>query len=237
MAIISSERTVNGHVEVDLTVSGILFDMDGTLMMSTPSVIAAWTAFAKNHGLDPDVILESSHGRRTIEILGDINKDYATMDHVRAFERTISYDYGHLAVPVPGVREFVNSLPVDRWGVVTSATTVIADAWLKILNLNKPGVLITAESVTIGKPNPAGYLKGKETLGLDSDFLVFEDAKAGVEAGRAAGAVVVGMATTYDAQTVKGFGAQIVIPDLEHIKLKSYDEKTHVLVLTVTDPQ
>lgn len=234
--VISEPRTENGHVVVDLTVSGCLFDMDGTLMMSTPCVVAAWTAFAEQNGVTPNSILDHSHGRRTIEILHDVNPKFADQAHVIAFETTIAKEYGDLATPVPGVTELVNSIPAGKWGVVTSATKVIADEWLKRLNLNPAGVVLTAENVTAGKPDPQGYLLGKKTLNLGDDFLVFEDAFAGVKAGLQAGAVVVGMATTYDAKTVKEFGANIVIPDMTHIKLSSYDATTNKMIFTVTDP-
>lgn len=237
MAVISVPRLVDGHVEVDLTVSGILFDMDGTLMMSTPSVEAAWTAYGEKHGIDPRQILRQSHGRRSIETLKMYTDGKATNEDARAFEKTISFDFAHLSTPVEGVREFVNSLPTTQWGVVTSATNVMADEWLKILKLNKAGVLITADEVTKGKPDPSGYLLGKKTLNLTDDFLVFEDAEAGIKAGTAAGAIVVGMATTYDAEKVRRFGADLVIPDMRSVKLKSWDEKTKTLVLTVTDPR
>ncbi|GMM50812.1 glycerol-1-phosphatase [Starmerella bacillaris] len=234
---ISAPRHENGHTYVDITTSGCLFDLDGTLMMSTPCVEAFWRDFGKEYGIDAEELLKTSHGRRTIDLFELVKPEFATKKHSSDFEATIPKKYGHLSVIIPGVADFLQSLPTDRWGIVTSGCRVMAETWLtEYLGVKFPGVFITAEDIDVGKPDPQGYLKGKKALDLASDFVVFEDAHAGVKAGVDAGATVIGMATTYDAKTVKGFGASIVIPDMTHIKLTSYDATTKTLVLTITDP-
>lgn len=61
-----------------------------------------------------------------------------------------------------------------------------------------PEVMITAEDVERGKPDPAGYLKAAEALGVDiAGCLVFEDAEAGIRAGEAAGADVLVITATH----------------------------------------
>ena len=88
--------------------------------------------------------------------------------------------------------------------MVTSASVPLARARLKAAGVTPPAVLITAEDVERGKPDPAGYLKAAATLGFDiADCLVFEDAEAGVQAGEAAGAdvVVVTAAWTHPLET------------------------------------
>ncbi|HZD09549.1 MAG TPA: HAD family hydrolase, partial [Candidatus Limnocylindrales bacterium] len=47
----------------------ILFDMDGVLMDSTPSVERVWRAWAAQHGLDPERVASLAHGRRSIETI------------------------------------------------------------------------------------------------------------------------------------------------------------------------
>jgi sugar-phosphatase len=60
-------------------------------------------------------------------------------------------------------------------------------------------VLVTADRLSRGKPDPEGYLLAARELGVDpADCVVFEDAPAGVQAGRAAGCHVVGITTTHD---------------------------------------
>ena len=75
---------------------------------------------------------------------------------------------------------------------------------MAVAGVTPPAVLITAEDVERGKPDPAGYLKAAEALGFAvADCLVFEDAEAGIQAGEAAGAdvVVVTAARTHPLET------------------------------------
>jgi sugar-phosphatase len=63
-----------------------------------------------------------------------------------------------------------------------------------------PEVLVTSDDVTNGKPHPEPYWKGAEGLGFPAqECMVIEDAPAGVQAARAAGMKVIGMASTYAA--------------------------------------
>jgi mannitol-1-/sugar-/sorbitol-6-phosphatase len=86
-------------------------------------------------------------------------------------------------------------------------------ARLTAAGLPIPDVLIAAEDVTAGKPDPEGYRKAAIKLGCDiTQCLVVEDAPAGIEAGRSAGAYVVAVATSHDAVHLER--AEAVIPDL-----------------------
>ena len=90
--------------------------------------------------------------------------------------------------PIAGAIDFVRRLPPDRWAVVTSATVPLATARMRAAGVEPPAVLITAEDVARGKPDPAGYRLAAERLGVAAaDCLVFEDAEAGIAAGEAAG--------------------------------------------------
>ncbi len=68
------------------------------------------------------------------------------------------------------------------------------------------GAIVAAEDVDRGKPDPEGYLAAREELAqaVGKDLrpqrcLVVEDSPAGIEAGKAAGMKVLGVATSYDA--------------------------------------
>lgn len=221
---------------IDLKTTGCLFDLDGTLMMSTRSVEQFWHDWAPTQGIDPNEVLKESHGVRTVDVLKKFKPEYGNDEDAGNLEAEIPKKYKHLAKPVEGVKEFLASLPADRWAIVTSGTYKMAVQWVEdFLQIKKPEVFLAAEHVPKGKPDPLPYLMGAEKLGL-GDFLVFEDAPAGITAGKRAGARVIGMATTYDADFVKKAGADIVIKDLTHIKLKSWNPETKELVLTITDP-
>lgn len=181
-----------------------LFDMDGTLITSTLAAERVWTRWAGRHGLDVAALLSVMHGVRAIDTIRNQNLPDIDLDaEVAWVERGEIEDVEGVA-PIPGAIDFVKRLPPDRWAVVTSASVPLARARLKAAGVTPPAVMITAEDVERGKPDPAGYLKAAATLGFDiADCLVFEDAEAGIKAGEAAGAdvVVVTAAWTHPLQT------------------------------------
>ena len=94
--------------------------------------------------------------------------------------------------PLSFAKDFVNSLPLKRWAIVTSATKALAEARLKSAGLPIPAVLVTAESVKLGKPHPEGYLLAAKLLQTcPENCLVFEDAPSGVVAAQSAGMMTV----------------------------------------------
>ena len=181
-----------------------LFDMDGTLITSTLAAERVWTRWAGRHGLDVEALLSVMHGVRAIDTIRNQNLPDIDLDaEVAWVERGEIEDVDGVA-PIPGAIDFVQRLPPDRWAVVTSASVPLARARLKAAGVTPPAVMITAEDVERGKPDPAGYLKAAATLGFDiADCLVFEDAGAGIKAGEAAGAdvIVVTAAWTHPLET------------------------------------
>jgi mannitol-1-/sugar-/sorbitol-6-phosphatase len=171
--------------------AAFLFDMDGTLLDSSAVVERTWRAWAGRHGLDPDELLATVHGVRAEDTVRrfapsgvDISAEVARLN-----EAEVSDVEGIVAIL--GANAFLNLLEDTSWAVVTSAPRLLAQTRLRAANIRLPRVLIGAEDVTRGKPDPEGYLKAAEALGVRiSDCLVFEDSIAGVEAGRAAGAHV-----------------------------------------------
>lgn len=94
---------------------------------------------------------------------------------------------------LPGTRAFLDVLPAERWAVVTSATRRLAEARLDAVGI-LPKTLVAADDITRGKPDPEPYLLAARALGVDPEHcVVFEDAPAGLAAGRAAGMTTVGV--------------------------------------------
>jgi sugar-phosphatase len=181
-----------------------LFDMDGTLITSTLAAERVWTRWAERHGLDAAALLSVMHGVRAIDTIRNQNLPDIDLDaEVAWVERGEIEDVEGVA-PIPGAIDFIKRLPPDRWAVVTSASVPLARARLKAAGVTPPSVMVTAEDVERGKPDPAGYLKAAAILGFDiADCLVFEDAEAGIKAGEAAGAdvMVVTAAWTHPLET------------------------------------
>lgn len=196
--------------------AAFLFDMDGTLITSTAAAERVWTRWAERHGLDVAAFVPTIHGVRAIDTIRRQNlPDIDLAAEVAWVERGEIEDVEGVA-PIPGAVDFVKRLPPDRWAVVTSASVPLARARLKAAGVEPPAVLITAEDVERGKPDPAGYRLAAERLSFAvADCLVFEDAEAGIAAGEAAGAdvVVVTAAWTHPLRT-------------DHPKLADYGDTT-----------
>jgi sugar-phosphatase len=186
------------------TYQSFLFDMDGTLITSTAAAERVWTRWAQRHGLDVATFIPTIHGVRAADTIRRQNlPDIDLAAEVAWVERGEIEDVDGVA-PIPGAIDFVKRLPPHRWAVVTSATVPLARARLAAAGVTPPELMITAERVERGKPDPAGYLLAARTLGFDvADCLVFEDAEAGIKAGEAAGAdvVVVTAAWTHPLET------------------------------------
>lgn len=216
---------------------GFLFDMDGTIIDSTQAVIKHWHTIGKEIGVDPVTILETSHGRRSIDVLRILAPEKATLEYTREMEGRLPIEHSTEAIEVPGARSLLDTLIKNSspWAIVTSGTTPLVTGWLKVLNLAIPEHLVTAESVQNGKPDPTCYRIGREKLGLQDDgkdLLVFEDAPAGIKAGKAAGCKVVGLVTSHTAEQVAAAGPDWIVKDLESVKVVGQEGGKVVLEIT-----
>jgi sugar-phosphatase len=195
--------------------SAVLFDLDGVLVDSTPSIVAIWTWWAKKNGIDPDKVLKIVHGRRTKEVLQIFAPNLDIEAEARQIEAGIT-DKKDGTVAIPGAARLLQSLPTDRWCVVTSGIAQFARARLKAAKLPVPDVLVASDDVSNGKPHPEPYLKGAELLGVQAEkCVVIEDALNGIQAGHAGGMKVIGVATTYPVS--KLHEADAIVETLEGI--------------------
>ncbi|WP_019066314.1 HAD family hydrolase [Streptomyces hokutonensis] len=191
----------------------LLFDNDGTLVSSLESVRRCWTRWAAEFGITAeDFARVELHGRTAVAIAADLlpaDVVPAAVARIEALEVEDVPNGG--AVLLPGTRDFLDSLPADSWAVVTSATRRLAEARLAHAGI-LPKTLVVAEDVTRGKPDPEPYLLAARQLGVDpARCVVFEDAPAGLQAGRAAGMITVALATTHEAHELD---ADLVVSDL-----------------------
>jgi mannitol-1-/sugar-/sorbitol-6-phosphatase len=177
-------------------VRAILSDLDGVLVDSHASIMRSWRWWGAQHGVEADVIAAIEHGRPSGEVIAALVPDVDALKESRAIDLRQAGDVGDI-VALPGAHElFAAPGPV---AVVTSCTDALAKARLGAAGLPVPAVLVTPERLSRGKPDPEGYLLAARDLGFDpADCVVFEDAPAGVDAGRAAGMRVVGITTTHD---------------------------------------
>jgi sugar-phosphatase len=188
--------------EHSLSCRALLFDMDGVLVDSTPHVDRVWRRWAREKGLDEDEVMAIAHGRRSLEVIQAVAPHLATPEEVIAVEQM----EGHGSAPIellPGAARLLISLPARAWAVVTSASLELARSRLQMVGLLVPDVLVSADDIDAGKPDPAPYLMAAEAIGQPPEAcVVFEDTPPGIEAGRRAGMTVVGLATTFASEVI-----------------------------------
>ena len=181
---------------IDIVASGVLFDMDGTLVDSTAVVEATWTRFGHANGIDPDEILAFSHGRQAISTIQRFLPDLDTDEQLRIAAALVAEESASTEgiFEIPGAAAFVERLldagvPV---ALVTSAPRDLAVGRMAAAGLSMPTAFVPSEDVEHGKPHPDGYLRGAALLGVDPrDCVAFEDAPAGLESAIASGATTV----------------------------------------------
>jgi glycerol 3-phosphatase-1 len=206
--------------------------MDGTIIDSTDAIVKFWRHFGKEIGVDGDYILQTSHGRRSYDVLNIHAPHLATWDYILKAEGSIPPNYGNDVVEIPGSRALLEKLERAGapWAIVTSGTRPLIQGWLDVMGLAQPAFMVTAEEVENGKPDPSCYRLGAKRLGLPqvdpSQILVLEDAPAGVKAGKAAGYRVVALATTHDVDRLRDAGADWIVRDMRSVELRGYDGKT-----------
>ncbi|WP_349294073.1 HAD family hydrolase [Rhizobium sp. AN80A] len=175
-----------------------LFDMDGTLLNSIAVVERVWTGWAIRYGLQPEVFLKTIHGIRASDVIRGLALPGVDAEHEARLLLQEELEDVDGIVEIPGAVQFLNSLPPERWAIVTSAPAELARLRMAAAGIPMPSVIVTGEEVSSGKPSPEGYRLGAERLGVDPGrCLVFEDAVAGILAGEAAGADVVVVTTTH----------------------------------------
>jgi sugar-phosphatase len=209
----------------------ILFDMDGVLMDSTPSVERVWRTWAAQYGLDPEHVAGQAHGRRSIETIRAVAPELdAEKENIQVEQMEIADKEGVTALP--GAAELLAHLPADQFAIVTSATRPLAVARLGYAGISVPRYMITADDVIHGKPSPEPFLKGAALLGFNpADCLVFEDSPAGISSARSAGMKAIALQTTYPAEQLQD--AHAIIGNLADVKITLHHESIALEVVSI----
>ena len=200
---------------------GILFDLDGVLVDSTPAVARVWAGWAREHGFEPEDVVRQAHGRPSLSTIRELlpNGDHAAED--REVERREIADVEGV-IALPGAVDLLRALPAERWTIVTSCTRPLASVRIAAARLPMPLGLVTSTDVRKGKPDPDPYLAGARILGVNAaDCLVIEDAPAGIRAGKAAGARVLALRTTAADAELREAGADWIADNCADLTVES----------------
>jgi sugar-phosphatase len=205
--------------QVTVSTKGILFDMDGVLISSIGSVVRCWRRWAQIYDVPNAESYEVPHGKRAIDIVKMLRPDIDPIEGLRVIEDMEMEDTADLVV-LPGVKALLESLPLERWAIVTSATRRLLLGRLKVAGLPLPERIISGDMVERGKPDPEPYRRGAALLGLrPEECVVVEDAPTGLGAGVAAGCRVLGVLGTHTREELQG--ADWIVPSLENVIVKA----------------
>jgi mannitol-1-/sugar-/sorbitol-6-phosphatase len=200
-----------------LECEAVLFDVDGVLVDSRAVVERSWALWAERHGVDPKGIVQRAHGRRTVETIRDL-APHLDADVEKAWLESAELQDTAGLVALPGAEAALRAIPDSRRALVTSGGRALALMRMQAAGLPVPTVLVAAEDVQNGKPDPDCYLLAARRLGFEAnECVVVEDTPPGITAGRAAGARVVALTTTFSATALTE--ASVIAPTLDAVRI------------------
>ena len=170
----------------------VLFDVDGTLLDVLANQRRVWDLWADRHGLDRDAVYACATRTTPRETFASVAPDRDPRECLAVLHELEDEDARHGSYcAFVGARSLLRDLPPDAWAVVTSNYAHRVAIRFGRLGLPQPPVLVDAETVTRGKPDPEGYLEAASRLGVAPQHcLVCEDGESGIRAGIAAGMTV-----------------------------------------------
>ena len=196
-------------------VSAVLFDLDGVLVESREATERVWVDWARHNSIEEGALRSAMHGVRSADVVRTLRPDLDAVVESRELERRQAEDVEGL-VAIPGALAALGAFKGDRVAVVTSGTRPLALARLAAVGIEPPAVMVFADDVARGKPDPEGYLTAARRLGVDpAEALVVEDAPPGIEAAKAAGAATVAVTSTHAREELAA--ADVVIASLEEL--------------------
>lgn len=216
---------------MEFTCTALLFDIDGVLINSAAVVERHWKKWADHHGVPFDRLMAIAHGRTSAGIIRLMapHLDAEREGRIREAEEGIDTDGLEVC---PGAYALLQSLPSRNWAVVTSGNRRTASTRLEYGDFPTPPVLVTAEDVERGKPDPAAYLLAASRLGVPPEqCVVVEDAPVGIEAARKAGMGVIAVATTHHRQELTQ--ADAVVDDIADVTVATEGNRFRVMVLSL----
>jgi beta-phosphoglucomutase-like phosphatase (HAD superfamily) len=237
--------------------SGILFDIDGTLVHSDPIHFAVFQelllkedGFNDNAPIDEAFFRQTIAGRQNALIMADFFPDWSTakreewsLQKEARFRQMAASSMLERKMPgLDRLRAWIERHQVPR-AAVTNAPRLNAEAMIAGIHYHDDNdnddtapffqALVIGDECERAKPDPCPYLLGAKLIGVDPrECIVFEDSPSGARAGVAAGAYVVGILSSQDRSTLLDAGCHIVIQDYEDPALWAHLESRLVVVQT-----
>ena len=195
--------------------SACLFDLDGVIIDTESQYSVFWGGICKEFLGDESLCLKIKGS--SLEAIYKNYFDGKTKEQeeitklLAEFEAKMKMEY------IAGAKEFLTYLKTEK--IPACLVTSSNKEKMKSVYKKHPEFtelfshILTAENFARSKPFPEPYLLGAEKCGTTSEkCFVFEDSFNGLKSGRAAGAKVIGLATTNSREAIAPF-ADLVIDD------------------------
>lgn len=208
--------------------TAILFDLDGVLVDSAKVVTRHWERWASRHDVSSQHVMEIAHGRTSAEIIRLLAPHLDAEQEGRLLEAEEGDDTDGLKV-FDSARELLLALPPNAWAVVTSGMQRTAATRLRYGGFPTPPVLVTADDVRRGKPEPEPYLLAAQRLGIQpAQCVVIEDAPVGIAAARAAGMRAIAVLTTHRPDALSQ--ADVIVREIADVMVKTEGRQLRVIL-------
>ena len=197
-----------------------LFDLDGVVFNTEPQYTVFWGEQCREFHPEHPGLEHEIKGQTLLQIYdawfsGPLaDKQPLITERLNQFEQQMDYIY------VAGFEQYIARL--RQAGVKTAVVTSSNLPKMQAVYASRPefktlfDAILTAEDFERSKPDPDCYLKAARRFGAaPADCVVFEDSFNGLKSGRAAGMLVVGLATTNSADSIRPF-CDFVIDDYQN---------------------
>lgn len=170
----------------------VLFDVDGTLIDAAANQRRVWALWTHEFGVDPNTtcaVALRAQPTETFAIVAPHHDPARCLDRLHQLEAQDAATGSY--TDFDGAATLLGHLQNQPWALVTSNYAHRVRIRFARTHLPEPPLIIDAEAVSHGKPDPQGYLLAARALNVDpKGCLVIEDSPAGVASARAAGATV-----------------------------------------------
>jgi HAD superfamily hydrolase (TIGR01509 family) len=211
---------------MNMSIKGILFDMDGVLVDSEPVILKAATLALNECGINPvPQDFAPFIGAGEDRFIGGVAEKYG-LKYDPSIKKRVYEIYLEIVADeigtFEGVAEILAQLTADGYsiGLASSADTIKINANLNAVGIDKSifDSVVSGEDIVNKKPAPDVFLKGAELMGISPDeCIVVEDAVNGVLAAVAAGMKCVGVCTSFEGSALMKAGAFSTIDTITNL--------------------
>jgi beta-phosphoglucomutase len=206
----------------------ILFDMDGVVIDSEKLHLKAMDQSLVKHKISYDKsILDDFVGRSDESFFQYINDNFNSSIEIEVLIKDKNIFFEDLLKELEYVEGFTDFIQLTKQnniksGLVTSSSRFSIAKVDKVLNMTPYfEVIVSEEDTEKHKPMPDPFILGLKRLNADnSKTLVIEDSVNGIISGKAAGCVVAGLTTSFNAQILLDAGADIIADSFSELQKK-----------------